>query len=125
MVTRKKNGADELEFIIILAALGALAYFIYTGVAPLSSALTSAQQKLAAAAAAAAAAAKAGVQDTANQVMFGAPFNSNDVVPGTGQTVGELQAIGYTSAQIGQMYQQDTQNWLANNGAVDMTIPTF
>jgi hypothetical protein len=100
--------------LLIVAALGGLAYLLFKG----TQTITNIGQKTTAAV-------TAGAQDTANQIMYGAAFNPTDVVPGTGQTVAELTAIGYTGDQIGQMYQQDSQDWLANNGAVDMTIPTF
>jgi hypothetical protein len=98
----------------VLAGIGGLAYLFYKGTQTVKDLANKTG-----------AAITAGAQDTANQVMYGAAFNPTDVVPGTGQTVAELTAIGYTGAEIGQMYQQDSQDWLANNGAIDMTIPTF
>jgi hypothetical protein len=105
MTARRKNGdpVADLEGLLIIGILGVVGYVAYK-------AWNSAPTVL---------------QKTGNQLLYGASFTSTDIVPGTGQTVAELEAIGWTPAQIGAMFQQDTQDWFVNNGAVDMSIPTF
>jgi hypothetical protein len=92
---RKRNGADEVELLMILAAVAGIGYVLYKavpkGVADLAKGVSNA-----------AGAAAGSVAD------YLAPTpqpsaNTSYEIPGTGQTVSDLVARGWTNDEINQL----------------------
>ena len=89
-ISRKRNGAGELEVLAILAAIGGLGYVLYKAIPSAIGAVKSTAASMSSAA--------AGLAPTQSlNVAY------NAVIPGTGQTVSELLALGYTNDEINQM----------------------
>lgn len=99
MAQRRKNGAAEIEFIVILAAVGGLGYLLYKTIQGLPK-LPSLPPGPAGDAQAAADVAAAQADPSVSWWMN----HPNLIVPGTGQSVSYLQSIGWTPAEIQQMY---------------------
>lgn len=108
-VRRKRNGAGELEFIVILGALGALAYVLYKAIPSAAAAASNA-----AASVSSAAAGMAPLQ-TIN-------LNQQYQIPGTGQTVSDLIAAGWSQPQIDQLLAQATETYGTPAVSVTPTI---
>jgi hypothetical protein len=97
---RKKNGLQDIELFGILGAIGVAAYLIYQAVPKVGAGIS--------------AAASATGTAAANVLMPTGQLNAtygNYEIPGTGQSVSDLVAAGWSTDEINQLLAQANQTY--------------